>query len=446
MVKFKLRRSARTGLLKNVDFVRFWTAQAVSQFGSQVSQLALPLLAAITLDATPFEMGALAAAGTLPNLLFGLYVGVWVDRLRRRPIMVAADFGRAALLLLIPIASVLDFLSYPLLVVIAFATGTLTVCFDVSYMSYVPSLVDEKRLIEANSKLESSAAIAQVAGPGLAGFLVGLVTAPFAIMIDACSFVVSGIFLRRIEQPESPPKPREQASHIRKEIAEGLRLVAHHPILRALAGCGALISLAGNAFLAVYVLYMERDLKLSATEIGFVFAIGGVGAFIGSLLAGKVATRIGQGRAMIVGQLVFGISGLVIPLAVLAPSIALPMVVFAEFAQWLALIIYFVNAMSMRQAITPDALRGRVNASFRLATAGMWPVGALLGGVLGGLIGLPETLAVTELILVLPVTWLLLSPLRRNEVIPVAVPAEYQRDLSEGESEAGKSDLMVVGS
>jgi MFS family permease len=204
--------------------------------------------------------------------------------------------------------------------------------------------------------------------------------------------------------------------------------VAHHPILRALAGCGSLISLAGNIFMAVYVLYMKRDLGLSATEIGFVFAIGGVGAFIGSLLAQPVATRFGQGRALIISQLAFGITGLVIPLAVLAPSVALPMVVFAEFAQWLALLIYFINAMSLRQAITPDPLRGRVNATNRIATAGMWPIGALLGGTLGSLIGLPQTLALAEILLALPVTWLFLSPLRRNEIIPVVIPSDLVED------------------
>lgn len=427
-------RLTRSGLLRQQDFVRFWLAQTVSQFGSFVTTLALPLLAAITLDASPFEMGVLAAAGTLPNLLFGLHVGVWVDRLRRRPIMIAADFGRAALLLIIPIASLLDMLSLPLLTAVAFAVGTLTVCFDVSYMSYLPTLVSDEQLIDANSKLEGSVAIAQVIGPGLAGFLVALITAPFAILVDAVTFVYSGIMVGRIEHPERLPKPSNEEQLIRREIGEGLRVVIHHPILRALAGCGSLISLAGNAFLAVYVLYMKRDLGLSAAEIGFVFAVGGVGAFIGSLLAGPVAKRMGQGRAMIAAQLGFGISGLVIPLAVLAPSVALAMVVFAEFAQWLALLIYFINAMSLRQSITPDALRGRVNATNRIATAGMWPIGALLGGFMGGLIGLPQTLAATELILVLPVTWLLLSPLRRNEIIPVIVPSGLE--IADDEQEA----------
>jgi MFS family permease len=431
MIKLRVWRPARTGLLLHADFVRFWIAETVSQFGTFVTTLALPLLAAVTLDVSPFQMGVLAAAGTLPNLLFGLYVGVWVDRLRRRPIMVAADFGRAALLLIIPIASIFDFLSFPLLVIVSFAVGTLTVCFDVSYMSYVPTLVGEEQLIDANSKLESSVAVAQVVGPGLAGFLVALVTAPFAILIDAFTFVISGIMVGRIRHPESPPKPTQETPHIRREIGEGLRVVAHHPILRALAGCGSLVSLAGNAFMAVYVLYMKRDLGLSATEIGFVFAIGGVGAFIGSLLAGPVAKRLGQGRAMIASQLAFGITGLVIPLAVLLPSIALEMVIFAEFAQWLALLIYFVNAMSLRQAITPDPLRGRVNATFRIATGGMWPIGALLGGAMGGLIGLPQTLALTELILVFPVAWLLMSPLRRNEIFPVELPAGFDVDASD---------------
>ncbi len=386
--------------------------------------LALPLLAAITLDASAFEVGALAAAGQAPMVLIGLFAGAWIERRKRRPVLIGADLARAFLLLSIPIAAIFDLLSMPLLYVVAFAVGIFTVFFDVSYMSFLPSLVGRDRLVEANSRLEASASGAQVAGPFIGGVLVGVLTAPFAMLVDAFSFLASALFLRRIEteEPEREPAPHDET--IWQQIGNGLRFVGHEPTLRALAGCSAVTNLTGYIFMAVYVIYMNRELGLGSTQIGLVFAAGGVGALIGSLVAGRIAQQFGTGWTLIGAQFGFGATGLLVPLAILVPSIALPLVVAAEFLQWLTLLVYAVNAISLRQAITPDAYLGRVNATFTFVARGMMPIGSLIGGALGGLIGLPMTLVVGEFGMFLAVGWLILSPLRGAVQTPVAIETE----------------------
>jgi MFS family permease len=421
MVKVHRRLFRFGGLWRHADFRRFWAAETISQFGSQITLLALPLMAAITLDASPFEMGLLTAMGTLPFLLVGLFVGVWVDRMRRRPIMVATDIGRAAVLLVIPVAAWVDRLSIGALYAVAFLVGVLTVFFDVAYASYVPSLVRRERLVEANSKLQASASVAQVAGPGLGGVLVGLITAPVAILLDACSFLVSALFLRRIEAEEATPETHAERQPMLRQIREGLTVVGSDRVLRALVGTSAVNTFAGYVFLSVYILFMSRELDLGATAIGVVLATGGAGALIGAMLAEPAARRFGQGPALILGQFLFGATGLTVPLAILVPSIALPMIVAAEFLQWLTLLIYSVNAVSMRQTITPDRLLGRVNATARFVATGAQPLGSLAGGALGGLIGVPMTLVVGELGMFVAVAWLIWSPVRS---IRRATPAE----------------------
>ncbi|HKG24292.1 MAG TPA: MFS transporter [Thermomicrobiales bacterium] len=418
-------RVRRTGLWLHRDFLRFWAAQSVSQVGTQVSMLALPLIAALTLDASPFEVGVLAAAGQAPMLLVGLFAGAWVDRRHRRPVMMLADLGRAGVLLAIPIAAALDLLGMGLLYVVAFVAGTLTVFFDVSYLSYVPTLVGRNGLVEANGKLEATASVAQVTGPGLGGLLVALLTAPFAILVDAASFLVSALFLSRIRTTEPPPAPAHERPGVLHEIREGLRHVGHEPILRSLVGCSAVTNLFGYAFLAVYVLYMAQELGLGSAAIGLVFATGGVGAFVGAMLAGPVARRFGTGWTLIGAQFGFGFTGMFVPLAVLVPRFALPCVVASEFLQWLMFLIYVVNAISLRQRLTDHRIQGRVNATFTTVARGMQPLGSLLGGWLGSRIGLPWTLVAGEAGMFVAFAWLLASPLRRRgDVVSVIEPVE----------------------
>jgi len=412
-----------TGLWRQPDFLKFWSASAISDIGSQVSALALPLIAALTLGATPWQMGLLSAAGSAPTLLVGLFAGVWVDRLRRRPALIAADIGRAALLLTIPLASVMGVLRIEILYAVALLAGGLGVLFDVAFLSFVPSLVARDRLVEANSKVEVTSSIAQVAGPGLGGVLVGRWGAPFAVFIDALSFVGSALLIARIRAAEPSPAAAGRAG-VLAEIGEGLRVVFAHPLVRVLVGCSATTNLFGRMFIAVYVLYMTRDLGLSAVGIGLVFATGGVGALAGALVAGPATRRLGPGPAMIWAQLLFGVTGMAVPLAVLVPKVALPMVVASEFGQWMSVTVYYVNAVSVRQALTPDRLQGRVNATARFLAGGVLPVGALIGGGLGGVIGLPLTLVAAEFGMLFGFVWLFLSPVRALRALPTTARAE----------------------
>jgi MFS family permease len=410
----RLRGRLAGPFVANPDFLRCWFGEGVSQLGTQISLIAVPLIAAVTLDAPPLQLGLVAACGQLPALLFGLFAGEWLDRRKRRPVMIAADLGRALISLVIPLAALFDLLTIPLLCVVLFALGSLTIVFDVANLSYVPSLVRRSELVAANSRLEATASGAQVAGPAVGGMLVGLLTGPGALLLDAGSFVISAIALRRIETPEPEPVAPAEAEPMRARIAGGLRFVMGNPILRALAGCSAATNLAGYAFLAVYVAFMVRELGLSDFQIGLVFATGGVGALVGSIVAGGCASRWGTGPTLIGAQLGFGLTGLLVPLAVLIPAVALPLVVAAELLQWLTLLIYAVNSVSLRQRLATDELQGRLHATFAVLTRGVQPIGSILGGIVASVIGLSLTLVVSEIGMLLAVLFLVRSPLRHN--------------------------------
>ncbi len=410
-------------LWRHAPFRRLWVASAISDVGSQVTALALPLLAAVALDATPWQMGMLSAAESAPILLVGLLAGVWVDRLRRRPVLIAADLGRAAILLIVPLAGVAGGLRVELLYAVALAAGALTVLFDVAHLSYLPSLLDRDRLVDGNSRLETTSSMAQVVGPGIGGVLVKLLGAPFAVLVDALSFVVSALFIARIRAAEPAPAPPDSRQGLAAEIGEGLRVVFGHPVLRALAGCSATTALFGRMFLAVYVLYMTRDLGLGSLGVGAVFATGGVGSLVGALIAAPASRRFGPGPTLVAAAFSFGVTGMAVPLAVLVPQAALPMVLVAEFGQWASIIVYYVNTVSVRQALTPDRLRGRVNATARFLVGGALPLGALTGGAVGERIGLPMTLVTAQLGMLLAFLWLYFSPVRHLRALPAAEPA-----------------------
>jgi MFS family permease len=411
-------RSRFGGLWRDRDFVTYWAASAISDVGSQVTALALPLIGALTLGATAWEMGVLTAAGAAPILVVGLFAGVVVDRLRRRPLLIAADVLRAVLLLTIPLASVAGALGMELLIVVAFLAGTLSVTFDLAHLAFLPSLVRREDLVEGNSKLEVTAAVAQVVGPGVGGGLIGLIGAPFAIAIDAVSYLVSGWLITRTRGNEASRPVAADRPGVWREIHEGLRAVFADPVLRALMACSATFNLFGRMFLAIYVLYMTRDLGLGPVGVGLVLATGGLGSLAGALVGGPATRRFGFGPVIIGSALAFGLTGLLVPLAVLFPGVALVLVVGAEFGQWMAILVYYVGAITVRQAITPDRLYGRVNATIRFVAGGLMPVGALIGGLLGGVVGLPLTLVIAELGTLLGVVWLALSPVRHLRALP----------------------------
>lgn len=402
------------GLWRHPGFLRLWAATTVSRFGSEVTFLALPLMAALLLDASPTQMGLLLAAFTAPFLLIGLLVGVWVDRVRRAPLLVSSDLARAALLIVVPAAWATGWLNMWLLYAVALGVGSLTVVFEVASLSLLPAMIGRDRLVEGNGRLEASRSLAQIGGPGLAGGLVGLLGAPLAVLLDAASYLVSAVFLLRLAAPEKPPKEPGIASprHVLREAGEGLQTVFAHPLLRPLVLCSATNNFSGLVFFSVYVLYMTEDLGLGPTAVGLVFSLGGLGALMGSLVAGRASLRFGAGPTMVGAMLLCGLSGMAIPLAVAVPAVALPMVLAAEFGQWFFLVVYRVVEVSVRQTVTSDHLQGRVNATERFVVYGVIPLGALLGGALGEVAGVRVALVAGMLGMLAASLWLLFSPVR----------------------------------
>jgi predicted MFS family arabinose efflux permease len=365
-------------------------------------------------------MSLLTAAGTAPDLLLGLVAGVWVDRLRRRPLLIAADLGRAALLLVIPLAALAGVLSIALLVAVAFGLGLLTTLFGIAYSSYLPALVPRDKLVEANGRLEASSAVAGVAGPGLAGGLVQALTAPVAMAVDALSFLVSALLLGRIRTVEAPPRA-EARRGLWREVGEGLRAVAGSPVLRALAGTTMTFNFFDSFLIAIYVLYLTRELGLGAAAVGAVFAIGGAGGVLGAALAGRIARWAGLGRALIGAILLAAIGELGIALAGGPPLAAVALVGVAEATVQGAAVVFGVNGVSLRQAATPDRLLGRVNATMRFMRTGLVPLGALLGGLVAKRYGLRPSVLVAGLGTLLAVLWVLFSPIRSLQVAPPPV-------------------------
>jgi len=289
------------GLWRHSDFLKLWSAETISQFGTQVSQLALPLVAILILDASTFEVAALGVVEFLPFILFTLPAGVWVDRLPRRPILIAGDLGRAALLVSIPIAYVADVLTLWQLFAVGFLVGICTVFFDVAYQSYLPALVERNHIIEGNSKFEISRSSAQISGPGLAGLLVEIFTAPYAVLVDAISFLGSGfcvLGIRKYEERRPAANDRDSSS-LWTELEEGLRFVLGNPSLRAQAGCTATSNFFSNVLFAIILVYIVRELELSPGVIGIVFSAGGAGSLVAASPRGasRIASASGRRRS-----------------------------------------------------------------------------------------------------------------------------------------------------
>jgi MFS family permease len=410
----------RGGLWRHPDFLKLWSAETVSQFGTQVSNLAIPLVAILVLDATAFEVAALGVVVFLPFILFTLPAGVWVDRLRRRPILIAGDLGRAALLGSIPIAYAADVLTLGQLYVVGFLVGVCTVFFDVAYQSYLPSLVDRDRIIEGNSKLEISRSAAQVAGPGLSGALVQIFTAPYAVLVDAISFLGSALFLFRIRKLEERPVVETvdgRKPSIWTELKEGLRFVLGNPNLRAQAGCTATSNFFSQIAFSILLVFAVRELGLSAGVIGLIFSIGSVGALAAAVTATRISERFGIGPTSIVVMALFGPTILLVALAPTGNG-AIPVLVVAQVVFSFCVVVYNIVQVSYRQAICPPRLQGRMNSVMRFIVWGTIPIGGLIGGVLASTVGLRQTIAVGAIGGGLAFLWLVFSPQRRLHDMP----------------------------
>lgn len=397
------------------DFRMLWGGETVSELGSQVSLLAIPLVAVRTLHATTFEIGALTAASTAAFLLIGLPAGVWVDRLRRRPVMIAADVGRMLALGSIPITYALGDLGLLQLYLVTLVCGVLTVFFDVAYQSYLPSLVGREHLVEGNAKLAGSAQVAQVAGPGLAGGLVQTIGGPYAVAVDAVSFLVSAAGVSAIRTPETAPEVPEGGHHLYRDIGEGLRFVFGHRLLRAIAATTSTSNLFSGIQTAVEIVFLVRVVHAQPGIIGLLFASASVGGLVAAFIASWAARRLGGARATLLG-IFFGAGGLLIPLT--TPGVGLLFFASGLFLSSFGVVLYNVNQLSFRQLLCPERLLGRMNATMRFVVWGVLPIGALLGGVIGTAIGLRPTLWLAMAGETLAGGWLLASPIRRMRDFP----------------------------
>jgi MFS family permease len=429
----RLRRPTG-GLWSHPDFLKLWTGQSISEVGSQVSQLAIPWLAAVGLHASPIEFSLLGVLGFLPFILFALPAGVWVDRLHRRSILIAGDAARAVLLALIPILWAVGVLQIWHLLILQFVVGIFTVFFDVAYQSYLPALIEREHLVDGNSKLQLTVSVAQVAGPSMSGGLIAAITAPYAIVVDAASFVVSTLFMVRMRHREHVPERAAGESHPKMwpQVKEGLAWVLGNRQLRAIAGCTGTSNFFGTMLFSIFVLYAVRTLHLSAVEVGAVFAVGSIGSIGGALVANRVQRRIGVGPAIVTYAVLFSSAGIAFPLA--PRSFPLPLLMAGNLVFGFGGVAYNITQVSLRQAITPERLQGRMNAAMRWVVWGTIPLGTLIGGAIGQTVGLRAALWVGAIGSIPVFLGVLLSPVRSIREMPESLfePTPAQAELEGG--------------
>ena len=424
---------ARPSLWRHGDFRKLWTAATVSVLGSQVTLIAVPYIALTMLHASVLQVSLLAAVEMLPFLLITLPAGAWLDRVRRRPVLVAADFGRAVVLLSIPVAYVAGAMSIWQLFVVAFVTGTCTALFDVADQSFLPVLLDREDLVEGNARLQVSYSVAQIGGPTLAGNLIQIVAAPLAIIADALSFFISGGLIVAIRKREDKPERALDAggrpTSLRTEISSGLRYVLGNRYLRPIAGCTGTSNLFGAALFAVFPVLIWRELNLPPAFYGTVTGLASFGFLAGAALSSRLSRRLGLGPTIIVSAT---LSSPAFLLLTLTPA-RLEWAAVTLFAGWFVLgftqVIYNVAQVSLRQSITPLAMQSRMNATMRFIVWGTIPIGSLMGGLLATLLPVRVALVIAALGSFASLPWVLFSPLRSLREMPEA----------EGGDEAGRT-------
>ena len=405
-------RAARFG-----DFSRLWLGQAVSAVGSQVTTVALPLTAVLYLHATAIQMGVLGALREVGFLAPMLLFGAMVDRMRRRPLMIGSDLGRTVLIAVIPLLAWAGALAMPVLYVVGIAAGCLAAVFMLAYQAYLPGLVGDEALLSSNSKLQATSSVSDVAGPGLAGLLVQIMGAPFALLVDAVSFLFSAALNASIRRPETAVHRPERHEHwlraMAADIGSGISFTFRHHVLRPLVVADASFNFFAQLMLTLYVLYAVRSAHLSASEIGIVFAAFGIGGVAAAAAIGRVAARIGYGRLLLAGYLIGGLSILAIPLVGGAPMLRTALYGLAFLLAGCGIVALNIAEMTMRQIVTPDSAQGRVSAGFNFLIGALVPVSALIAGVLGTWAGLRVTLFIAGAGVLTSVLWLAPSSIRR---------------------------------
>ena len=407
-----------TGLWRDPEFMKLWSSMTITAFGAQITNLALPLTAAVMLSATPMQMGILVALETLPFALFSLHAGVLIDRVRKLPIVIAANWGRGLALLAIPAAAYGGVLSIEMLFAVGFVCGIQNVVGGAAYQVLLAQMAGRGRLVEANAKSSLGEMSSALIGPGLAGGLIQLLTAPFAIVLDACTFFASALMLRRIRAPQDVAHPGPKAS-VTAEIHEGLKLVWHNRTLLALAWLAALWQILHHMQMAVLILFATRDLGLSAGAIGLTYAFGGVGCMLAAGLAERLSARFGVGPVIVHGLILTALGWQAFGLVSGPPGVAMLALGLAMLVFDFGGVLYGINYLSLRQAITPDRLLGRMTATMRFLTVAAAPLGSLAGGALATVIGLRATLLTIGVLgLLLAAAAVLWSPVRRHHKLP----------------------------
>lgn len=410
----------RRSLAFHRNFRQLWIGDALGQFGAQLTALALPVFAVTHLDATEWQMGALNAAETAAFLVIGLPAGAWVDRMRKRRILITADVVRAAVLALVVAAAFTGNASMPLLYVAGLVISAASVFFDVAHQSYVPGLVGLDHIVEGNSKLQATQSVAMVGAPAIGGALLRVVTAPALIAGTVVTYLVSALFVGRIRHEEELPLAEDRRP-LRTEVAEGLRFVVHQPLLRRIVACTSTANFFNAVASAVTVIFALRILGLDAAGLGLVYSAASIGGLVGAVLADRAARLVGEGRVVAVSALAggpaFALTPLALPLAEAGIRPEVPMIVGGALFSF-AVVVYNVAQVSFRQRLCPPPLLGRMNASVRFIVWGTVPIGGLVGGLLGTQLGAVPTLWVATAGMAASALPVLLSPLVRMRDLP----------------------------
>ncbi|WNI27173.1 MFS transporter [Streptomyces sp. ITFR-16] len=426
----------RSGLLRQHDFRLLWAGETASRFGSNITGVAMPLVAVVTLDASTFWVSALAAAAWLPWLLIGLPAGAWVDRLPRRPLMVTCNLLSLVLLLSVPAAAWLDVLTMGQLLVVSLFTGLANVFFSIAYRVYLPFVVNREHLTEANAKLQGSESAAQLAGLGGGGVLAGVFGAVTGLLADAATFLASTFCLLGIRATEPPPKKPERPTTLRKDVAEGLRHTLRDPYLRVLTTYGTVTNLLLTGYQAILTVFLVRELHVGEATVGWLLAGSSVGGLLGAVVATPIARRFGTARGMLLCKFATAPFGLLIPLA--EPGWRVVLLPLGGAVLALGVVSANVIQGAFRQTYCPPQLLGRITASVSVANFGAIPVGSLLGGVLGGVLGLRPTLWLLTSGLAVSSVLLLIGPLRGRRDLPTEPPGDLAKP-------AGPASALVSG-
>ena len=409
--------STPPSLWRDRQFLKLWAGETTSAIGSQFGALAIPFLAVSVLEATEFQVGVLGAVGTVAFLLIGLPAGAWVDRWRKRRVMLWADLTRAVALLTIPLVWFAGTLTIWHLLLVAAVVGAATVFFDVAYQSYIPILVPSASISDANAKLETTQQLARIGGPAASGVLLGIVKAPLLIGFDALTYLVSFASLSWIRDHEVS-SPKELRKPLVTEIKEGMAFVFRQPLLRRIVLCTGTSNLFSTIGLTLIPIVVLREVGLSPAAWGIATSVGAVGGLLGALFSARIARLIGEGSVIPLSAITCGVGILLIAAITVAPPVAVPLLIAGEFVLSFSVLVYNIAQVSFRQRICPPALLGRMNASIRFIVWGVMPIGGLVAGVLGTAIGATPTLWIGAVGAMLACVFVVFSPLLGMRELP----------------------------